>query len=191
MKQEAILQKLEFARRRRSDMQALNSGNFPSAPALEKHQLAQEFFFHLLGAVELTAQFTNEVLRLGIDLDRVTANNVIKKLAGQSAVYSALSDLYANPRKSPMPADPYSPDGLVYRAYNYRHQVTHRGMNPFINRVGSSPEVSFVLDPRENPPRKPSRLSLWVDMDAMYNRLSRGCQEVMRLLEKSSATAGV
>jgi hypothetical protein len=39
--EEEVLPKLGFAVRRMNDMRALNSGNFPGAPAAEKHQLGQ------------------------------------------------------------------------------------------------------------------------------------------------------
>jgi hypothetical protein len=63
----------------------------------------------------------------------------------------ALDGPYVNTRTQVMPSDACSDEGLVYRAYNYRHQVTHRRSNPFLYRVGSEPPVSFILDPRVVP----------------------------------------
>ncbi len=53
---------------------------------------------------------------------------------------------------STMPSEPYSSEGLKYRAYNYRHQVTHRGLNPFIYKDPLNPSVKVCLkiDPRNN-----------------------------------------
>lgn len=51
MSEDQIFQKLGFAERRMTDLLKLNGGNFLGAPAFEKHLLAQEFFFHLLGAM--------------------------------------------------------------------------------------------------------------------------------------------
>ena len=68
-----------------------------------------------------------------------------------------------------------TPAGLVYRAYNYRHQVTHRQANPYVFRVGDLPEVSFELDPRESTV-SPSALSLWDEMGAMFSMGVLGTQ---------------
>ena len=192
MKKEIIIQKLDFARRRLKDMQSLNSGNFTGAPASDKHQLAQEFFFHLLGAVEYTAQFVNYTLELNIDPDSVTVSKVIKHLSNIeafSSVKCALENLYINLRINPtMPSDPYSPDGLKYRAYNYRHQVTHRGFNPFIYQdpLNSQVKVCLKLDPRSDYTLS-SELSLFEDLEAMYSHFSRGCHKVHQLTEEQLA----
>jgi hypothetical protein len=53
-----------------------------------------------------------------------------------------------NPAKVAMPADPYSDDGYLSRAYNYRHHVTHRRGNPWLFRIGDVPPVSLAIDPR-------------------------------------------
>jgi len=189
MKKEIILQKLDFAHRRLEDMQSLNSGNFAGAPASDKHQLAQEFFFHLLGAVEYTAQYVNYVLKLNIEPDKVTTKKVIKELENldaYSSVGDALECLYINLQKNrTMPENPYSSYGLVYRAYNYRHQVTHRGLNPFIYQdpFTTPVRVSLKLDPRDDP-AEPSRFLLFKDLDAMLELFSNGCRNVIQLVEE-------
>ena len=185
IREEEILQKIDFANRRMADLVSLNGGDFPGAPAFDKHLLAQEFFFHLIGAVELTAQFVNEVSALGLDPDAASTRAVLGKLNLSHPVRGRLAALYANPRKSPMPPDPYCPEGLIYRAYNYRHQVTHRRANPFLYRVGSTPKASFILDPRASP-QVPSERSVQDEMAQMLELVREGCQEVVELALQAS-----
>jgi hypothetical protein len=181
-----VLQKLSFAERRLRDMRTLNSGRFSGAPAAEKHQLGEEFFFHLIGAVDLTAQFVNATCGLGLAADRVTMSAVLSRLTHPPELRATLSALHARPWRDPMPSDPYSPAGLVYRAHNYRHQVTHRQANPYVFRVGDLPEVSFELDPRKSRVT-PSALSLWDEMDAMLSIVSSGCSRAMSLARRGSS----
>jgi hypothetical protein len=179
---EDINGKLGYARRRLGDLLALNGGNFSAAPAHEKHQLVQEFFFHLLGSVEWTAQLVNQRLTLGFAVDDVTAGKVLGRLGAESAVGRALAEIYANPRREPLPADPYSPQGLLYRAYNYRHQVTHRRGNPFVYRVGSEPPVTLELDPRQHPAVFSER-AMQEELSAMLNLVATGCTNVIEAIE--------
>jgi hypothetical protein len=174
--EEEILQKLDFAERRMIDLLNLSD----DASGFEWHMLAEEFFFHLLGAIEITAQFVNEVCALKLDPDDVTTNLVLRKLNQYPLVRAALATLYVNPRKgkAPMPSDPYSPEGMLYRAYNYRHQVTHRRGIPFLYRAGSTPRASFILDPRALQPM-PSERSLQEEMSQMLQLIRRGCRGVL------------
>lgn len=180
IRQEEIHQKVAFAERGMTDLLSLNDGNLPGAPAFEKHLLAQEFFFHLIGAVEFTAQYVNDACDLGVEPDEVRVGGVLRALGEGHPVRKRLASLYASPRKTPVPADPYSPEGLVYRAYNYRHQVTHRRANPFLYRVGSTPPASFILDPRTLP-QVPSERSLREEMTQMLQLIREGCQDIMVL----------
>lgn len=190
MREEEILQKIRFAERRMKDLLSLNEGDLPGAPAFDKHLLAQEFFFHLIGTVELTAQFVNEVCALGLDPDDVSTAPVLRKLDQRHPVRARLVALHANPRTAPMPADPYSPKGLVYRAYNYRHQVTHRRANPFLYRVGSTPPASFILDPRSHP-QVPSDRSVQEEMTQMLQLMREGCRDVMALARQAPDVSAV
>ena len=188
--EQEIFQKLGFAERRMTDLLNLNGGNFPGAPAFEKHLLTQEFFFHLLGAIELTAQFVNEACALGLNPDEVSTSLVLKKLDQQHPVRTALAALYVNPRKAPMPSDPYSAEGMLYRAYNYRHQVTHRRANPFLYRVGSTPPASFILDPRSLA-QVPSERSIQEEVGQMLQLVTEGCRRVLILARPPSGVGTV
>jgi hypothetical protein len=162
-----VRQRFRFAGRRLEDIHHLNGGNFAGAPADDKHQLVQEFFFHLGAALELAAQLVNTELQLGLSSDKVTLARVIASVPATHNALAHLQALYAKPRHHPMPADPYSDNGIVWRAYNYRHQVTHRSRNPFLYRSITGFGASFLLDPRKDAPDA-SVVTVHQDMRRMF-----------------------
>jgi hypothetical protein len=115
----------------------LNGGDLPGADANERQQLTQEAFFHLVGAIEVFAQLANERR----NLRRLSEDVSISKLATTSwlqpsdPLKAQATALYANTRHPAPAADPYSGDGLMWRIWNYRHQVTHRRANPFLMKL--------------------------------------------------------
>jgi hypothetical protein len=127
-----VRERLSFARLRQSELLALNGGDFLGADPHYRQQLTQEFFFHLVGAIEVLAQYVNEARSLGLSIEDVSPRSVIAALPPGDALGDAISGLYANTRPGrPVPVDPYSDDGVLYRIWNYRHQVTHRRRQPF------------------------------------------------------------
>ena len=58
MKAEDVTERFSFARRRLDDLLTLNGGNLPGADGSERQQLLQEFFFHLIGSVDVLGQTT-------------------------------------------------------------------------------------------------------------------------------------
>jgi len=127
-----VHERLGFARRRMDELLVLNGGDLPGSDVSERQQLVQEFFFHLVGAVEVLAQLVNERRGLGLTVEDASVRRVASVLPQGDALRVALEALYANTRPgSPVPPGPYSDEGLVYRIWNYRHQVTHRRRNPF------------------------------------------------------------
>ena len=66
---EDVRERLRFAAVRRDDLLALNDGDFLGADADERQQLVQEFFFHLVGAIEVLAQLVNDARGLGLSVD--------------------------------------------------------------------------------------------------------------------------
>jgi hypothetical protein len=150
LKPEDVIEKITFARRRLDDILGLISRTELASRNLERQQYIQEFFFHLIGAVDLAAQLVNDRLGLGIDSEDVTIRRVADALQKGSPLEVALHSSYVLVRGHRLPTDPYSDEGYLFRAYNYRHQVTHRRRNPFTFRVGSSPPASFTLDPRDS-----------------------------------------
>lgn len=177
----SVAPRLESAQRRFSDLLALNGGNMAGADAWERHQLVQEFFFHLIGAIEVLAQVVNEEKSLGIDFEDVTVRKVHDKLPAGDLIAAPLSLLYVRTRREAVPPDPYTDDAYIFRVYNYRHQVTHRGTNPFLFKIGASPPASFMLDPRDDN-RGPSVKPVQEDMQRMLDVVNQRCDSVLALL---------
>ena len=138
-----IHERLGFASKRMRELLVLNGGNLVNADRHERQQLVQEFFFHLVGAIEMVAQFANESRGLGIDVEVVSVPKVASRLPVGSPLRQALRALYVWTREEPFPSNPYDDDGYLYRIWNYRHQVTHRGRQPFQFNVGIGTAIDF------------------------------------------------
>jgi hypothetical protein len=164
----------------------------PSDPADERHRLAQELFFHLGGAIEFMAQLAADRRGVGSP-ESTTIANIGDQLRGD-ALEPTLRALYANPRQARFPADPYDDDGYLWRIFNYRHQVTHRGANPFhfnvqlVDSLSSAatpppPHVTthLLLDPLD-PTRGPSREPLDADLNKMLELVRRRITAAMNAL---------
>jgi len=177
---ENVEQRLNSAQKRLDDLRTLNRGNLPGANPWERQQLVQEFFFHLGGAIDVLAQCVNDAKVLGLDSENVSVSSVIKALPPADPIAKGLSGLYVSTRGAAVPSDPYSEEGLLFRAYNYRHQVTHRGTNPFLFRVGSFPPASFHLDPRDRNLGHSDRAAQ-DEMQLMKNLISQRCRVVLAL----------
>ena len=152
----------------------------------ERQQITQEFFFHLVGAVELVAQLVNTEKGLGIDVEQVSVPAVCKTLGASDPISVALGRLYVNPRGKPMPADPYGDEGTIFRIYNHRGQVTHRRRNPttFTLTLGAGDNKAvphFTLDPRDVHSGASTR-TIREDVEAMYAYVHEGCEAVLALL---------
>jgi hypothetical protein len=175
-----LTEKINFAHRRFQDLLVLIRNNTLGIELRERQQLVQEFFFHLIGAIDLLAQLVNERRGLGLDTESVTVTAVRLLLPSTDNLSTALQSLYVKTRGEPLPADPYNDDGYLFRAYNYRNQVTHRRRNPFTFRVGSLPSVSFLLDPR-TPKAGNSTRSVEEDMQNMLGLVTRRCTDALAL----------
>ena len=148
MNREDVSEKLDFARRRMGDIGELIATRRLAAEPLERQQLLQEFLFHLVGAIDLVGQFVNEVRGLGMSIEEVTISEVTRRLPSGDPLIVEMEALHVLTRGRPVPADPYSPDGYLFRIYNYRHHVTHRRRQPFAFSIGSGPDVALLIDPR-------------------------------------------
>lgn len=92
----------------------------------------------------MLAQFVNEARDLGLDVEDASAAAVIHALPQGDVLRAALAALYANTRRAKAaPSDPYSDEGVIYRIWNYRHQVTHRRRQPFQFNVGIGTAIDF------------------------------------------------
>lgn len=176
-----VKDRLASAEKRLNDLLALNRGNLPGANASERQQLVQEFFFHLIGTIDVLAQVVNDVKALGLDSEDVSVPAVIKRLGSTDPAVTPLAAVHVKTRGMSVPGDPYSDDALLFRAYNYRHQVTHRGTNPFLFRVGSLPPTSFHLDPR-NTGLGHSTKAAQDEMRQMLQLISMRCDAVLALI---------
>lgn len=181
MKEEDVTERLSFAGRRLDDLLTLNGGNLPSADGSERQKLLQEFFFHLVGSVDVLAQLVNEKRALGFDPENVSVPAVLSSLPQGDPVKPKLQALHARTRGQAIPSNPYSDEGLIFRAYNYRHQVTHKRRNPFLFRVGANPPASFILDPRD-PQSPPSAKSAQGEMRQIFDLVVVRCNDVLALL---------
>jgi hypothetical protein len=181
MNEEDVNRRISSARLRLEDVLTLNKGNLPGADASERLRLVQEFFFHLLGTIDVIAHVVNERRALGLNAEEVTLAEVINRVPRGDALRPHLELLRARVRNQPIPADPYTDESLIFRAYNYRHQVTHRHRNPFVFRVGGAPPASFLLDPRD-PNSGPSAESAQDEMQRMLEIVEVGCRNVLAVL---------
>ena len=136
----------------------------------------------MVGAVDFVAQLVNEQRSLGIDPNRVDVKSICKKLPATDPLKKTLRMLYKNPRTEPFPKkNPDSDDACIYRVYNYRHQVSHRGVNPLFLQIGAGRDIHLYLDPRNNV-IGPSAKTVREDMEKMLNVIEIGCEQVMTLI---------
>jgi hypothetical protein len=177
---DTVCQKLEFAKTRLDDLNDLIANNQLGSNPSARHQLSQEFFFHLVGSIEYLAQLVNERRSIGFDAENVAVHEVIKRLGEQDAVLPLLKNLSANTRKRPFPANPYADEGLIYRVINYRNEIVHRHTNPF-HFTMSSNSAFFYLDPR-NPSLGQSAYSIDTDLSSMYSFVRDKCHSILAIL---------
>jgi hypothetical protein len=175
-----LAEKLGFAQQRLDDIRALVAAKTIGVEVHLRQQLAQEFFFHLVGAIDLLAQIVNERRSLGLDTEDATVTKVIRALPAGGPLTLALEALHVIPRKQPLPSDPYNPQGQLFRLYNYRHQVTHRRRNPFHFRLNSTSPF-FVLDPRD-PNSEQSKNTSEDDMNQMLILVAKRCADALKLI---------
>lgn len=168
--------RLTSARQRLSEFLAL--GDRIAQLPQERQQLIQEFFFHTVGAIEMVSQLVSQGRSLGISPEKINPFTVAKALAAGDPMKAVLVRLCANPGKDPIPSDPYSKAGYVWRLWNYRHQVSHRGRNPFLFRVGSVPLASLRLDPRD-PSVGESVKSVQDELQAMLDMVERESEAIL------------
>lgn len=83
MTADAVKDSLLFAQRRLGELKTLNNGNLATAKPEDRQILLQEFFFHLVGAIEILANTINKQRNLGLDPERVTVRTVCCRLPGR------------------------------------------------------------------------------------------------------------
>lgn len=132
---EFVKTKLEFAKIRLEELKSLNNGYLAGADGKKRQQLIQEFFFHLVGAIDFLAQAINISQNLSIDIEDVNFVKVIEKLdkkfGKNNQISKMLNELHPHTYKKPLPVDPYSAEGCLFRILVYRNTVTHQKNHPF------------------------------------------------------------
>ncbi len=112
--------RLLFAERRMNDLRSLNNGNLGGAVPRERQQLIQEFFFHLVGAIDFLAQEVNIARGLGLDAEDVSPSRVRQALTATDPVQELIAQLHPYTRQKPLPSNPYSEEGSHFRIMLFR-----------------------------------------------------------------------
>ena len=190
MSADAVKDSLLFAHRRLDELKTLNSGNLEGAKPEDRKMLIQEFFFHLVGAIEILVQVINEQRTLGLDPERVTVRTVSCRLATADPIKSLLNQLYPTTRSSdqrwlPLPRDPYSEEGSHFRIVVFNHWVSHCGVNPLRFRSGAEPNASLVLDPR-NPSAGNSNLAAIDELEKFWSLVNDKCPRIIGILTSAA-----
>lgn len=183
MVKDSVLSKLSFAKKRLDEICQLVSSNSISVDANLRQQITQEYFFHLLGAVEYLAQLVNKNLDLGIDPAHVSVYKVCEglRLTRNHDPLIPILDALSVDTKKPFPTtDPFAGKGLVYRLINYRNEVVHRNTNPFHFSMREGPGFAeFWLDPREHSIGK-TGVCVDVDLKSMFNIVEQQIQAALQ-----------
>jgi hypothetical protein len=166
-----------------------NNEDLGGADPKERQQLIQEFFFHLLGAIEFLAQVVNTSKSLGIDMEYVKIKGVcdeLNKNDPNDPIKTLLEKLHPPTLRQSPPSDPYSEDGCHYRIVVYRNRVCHHGNNPFCFRayIGSPdklPPTSLFLDPRDRN-LGASEKSAIRELNRFYELVNDKCKRVLAML---------
>jgi hypothetical protein len=151
--------RLGYARIRIDDLLTLNRGDLIGADGDHRQRLTQEVFFHLVGAIEVFAQMVNERRNLSRASEKVSISKLapwLRAVNPRDPLLAHVEGLYANTRDPAPATDPYSGNGLMYRIWNYRHQVTHRRANPFLIKLELGGE------------RRSSRRGAWFSTDLRH-----------------------
>ncbi|MGA2523761.1 MAG: hypothetical protein ABSF65_06370 [Candidatus Bathyarchaeia archaeon] len=191
MNADAVKDSLSFAHRRLGELKTLNNGDLAGTKPEDRQILIEEFFFHLVGAVEILAQMINNQRTLGLDPERVTVRTVSCRLAVADQIKSLLSQLYPTTRSGdqrwlPLPRDPYSEDGSHFRIVVYTYWVNHCGENPLHFRSGAEPNVSLILDPR-NPSAGSSKLAAIDELQTFWSLVNDKCRRIIGILTSAAS----
>ena len=173
--------RLLFAARRLNDLRALKGGDLARVQPAERQQPLQEFFFHLVGAINLLAQHINAARELGLGPEDVTVDAVCKKLGDDDPVRKLLKALHPRTRGKKLPADAYSEEGSHFRILLLRNYVSHQRDSPFFFRQGSEPRSSLELDPRCGRLGGSKRAAL-CELQLFHELVSKKCTQILELL---------
>ena len=134
--------RLLFAKRRLDDLSLLAGGDFGKVQEAERLQPLQEFFFHLVGAIEFIAQTINDIKKLGLNEEYLTPRRVSLKLPEDDRIRIILSQLCPTTRGYHLPNDPYSEDGSFFRIILLRFREKSEGRSESESRILPPPLIS-------------------------------------------------
>ena len=188
MNKVTVIDRLDFAKGRLTELEELacNGEDLSEANPKERQPLIQEFFFHLVGAIEILLQVVNTSKVLKIDPEDVSVSKVCNGLNTDEPIKLILKKLHPKTTREPLPNDPYSEDGCHFRIFVYRNQVCHHGHNPFCFRVyiggpNEEPLTSLFLDHR-NRSLGASKESAISELNHFYILVYDKCQKVIAQL---------
>ena len=177
---------LLFARKRLDELKLLNGGHLGGANHYDRQPLIQEFFFHLVGAMDKLMQTINESKGLGIAPCVVTANKIKNRLPSTDPIRILIEPIHPETMRSgcwlPLPATPYTDDWTHFRIMVFRNWVNHYGQNPFAMRVGGSePPISLFIDPRHRELGS-SKLHAFDELELFWRLVADKCNLVLNSL---------
>jgi len=171
--------RLLFAKRRLDELSRMAGGDFSVVPEEERQQPLQEFFFHLVGAIEFLAQTINDAKKLIDSEENVTPFTVCDRLPNIDPIRKTLSNLHPRTRHKPLPKDPYSEEGSHFRIILLRNRVCHHGRNPFHFRRGSEPPCSLFLDPRDRQEKEGSYKPAIEELTLFWKLVNDKCEHIL------------
>ena len=177
--------RLLFAEHRMNDLRSLNNGDLGGATPRERQQLIQEFFFHLVGAIDFLAQEVNMARGLGLNAEDVSPSKVRQALADTDPIQELIAQLHPYTRQKPLPSNPYSEEGSHFRIMLLRNFVSHIKNNPFLFYATVEPPTpaSLILDPRLDPNnRQPSKYLVFDEMTIFHDLVTAKCQRALKAL---------
>jgi hypothetical protein len=175
----SVRNRLLFAKLRLGQLSLMAGGDFGVVSEIERQQPLQEFFFHLVGAIEFLAQTVNDARKLIASEEDVSPYEVCRRLPDEDPIKELLNQLYPRTRHRQLPQDPYSEDGMHFRIITFRNRVCHHGRNPFCFRVGSDPPCSLLLDPRNR--KICSEKPAMDELTLFWKLVSDKCEKVLAL----------
>ena len=174
-----VRNRLLFAKQRLDDLSKLGGGDFGIVPEIKRQQPIQEFFFHLVGAIEFLAQTINDTRKLISNEEDVTPRAICQALPDGDPVKGILSKLHPQTRGKSLMEDPYSEEASHFRIILLRNRVCHHGRNPFHFRPGSDPPCSLFLDPRDRREKEGSYKPAIEELSHFWELVNDKCEQIL------------
>jgi hypothetical protein len=187
----AVNDSLLFAQKRLDELKKLNGGNLAGVKSEDRQILIQEFFFHLVSAIDILVQAINKSKLLRIPDSQISLKKVCDMPGQVDPIKPLIASLHPDTRHNgqwiPLPQNPYSEEGSHFRILVFRHWVSHYGENPFVIRWGGDePHISLFLDPRY-PNLGGSKLPALDELEAFWSLVNDKCQQVIEILKATAS----